>query len=245
MGQGALILTTVLKRWTPRRIGPDLKLWLRADLGITLVSGAVSVWADQSGNGHNFTQTTAANRFTYEPAGFNGKASCFGDSSSVAKVMTGPDNAFSSMTSGEVFIAMQKSADPSVGTGAGGLWQFSTDGQASHVPFTDSNIYDGWGSSLRKATGNPTPSLANRVVYSVRSAPNAWSNYIDGVQHFTTGTNTVAFPAQTAIGGTGAVTAIDGRIAEVIIFKRVLTSAERTRVHTYFTSRYGIAMVAG
>lgn len=40
----------------------DLALWLRADLGVTEVSGRVSVWADQSGNGRNATQGTAALR---------------------------------------------------------------------------------------------------------------------------------------------------------------------------------------
>lgn len=40
----------------------DLALWLRADLGVTIVSGRVSSWADQSGNGRDATQATAALR---------------------------------------------------------------------------------------------------------------------------------------------------------------------------------------
>lgn len=40
----------------------NLALWLRADLGVTEVAGRVSVWADQSGNGRDATQGTAANR---------------------------------------------------------------------------------------------------------------------------------------------------------------------------------------
>ena len=40
-----------------------------SDLGITLTSGKVSTWADQSGNSRNLTQTTAGNRPTYFATG--------------------------------------------------------------------------------------------------------------------------------------------------------------------------------
>lgn len=50
--------------WNPLRLGSKLKCWLRADKGITLTSGAVSTWADQSGNGFDFTQSTAGKRPT-------------------------------------------------------------------------------------------------------------------------------------------------------------------------------------
>lgn len=43
--------------WSPIALSP--LLWLRADLGITLRDDAyVTAWADQSGNGHDFTQAT-------------------------------------------------------------------------------------------------------------------------------------------------------------------------------------------
>lgn len=47
--------------FTPTDIA-NCKLWLEADKGITLDTG-VSVWADQSGNGNNFSQGTGA----YQP----------------------------------------------------------------------------------------------------------------------------------------------------------------------------------
>ena len=42
-----------------------LDLWLRADTGITVASGRVSAWADQSGAGNNAAQATAANQPAY------------------------------------------------------------------------------------------------------------------------------------------------------------------------------------
>jgi hypothetical protein len=61
--------------WTPRRLGSSLLGWWRADMGITLVSGVVSAWADQSGNGNHLTQTTAAHRpsYTASHADWNGR----------------------------------------------------------------------------------------------------------------------------------------------------------------------------
>ncbi len=46
-------------------LGPTmLRAWFRADLGVTEISNAVSVWADQSGNGNDVGQTTADDRPT-------------------------------------------------------------------------------------------------------------------------------------------------------------------------------------
>src|SRR5262245_16583890 len=48
-------------------------LWLRGDLGVTLTSGKVSTWADQSGGGFDLTQGTAGNRPTQVAAALGGK----------------------------------------------------------------------------------------------------------------------------------------------------------------------------
>lgn len=44
-------------------------LWLRADLGITLNGSDVSAWADQSGQGRDVSQGTAANQPAYNATG--------------------------------------------------------------------------------------------------------------------------------------------------------------------------------
>lgn len=59
---------------TPLSIfGASLIVWARADIGIATVSGKVSAWADQSGNGNNFAQATAGNRPAFNTAPLNGK----------------------------------------------------------------------------------------------------------------------------------------------------------------------------
>ena len=58
--------------WTPADI--DTALWLdAADAStVTIVDGAVSQWSDKSGNNNHYTQSTIANRPTYEAAVQNG-----------------------------------------------------------------------------------------------------------------------------------------------------------------------------
>jgi hypothetical protein len=56
------------RAWTPRALGSSLLGWWRADMGITLVSGVVSAWADQSGNGNHLVQSTANRRPAYSTA---------------------------------------------------------------------------------------------------------------------------------------------------------------------------------
>jgi hypothetical protein len=60
--------------WTPASL-TDVRLWLKADRGVTLVGADVNVWADQSGNGNDFSAAAAGNRplFIASDAGFNSK----------------------------------------------------------------------------------------------------------------------------------------------------------------------------
>lgn len=62
-GRGDLVLS-------PTQVS-GLALWLEADRGVTLTSGKVSTWADQSGNGRDFTQSTASVRPTVGTGGPN------------------------------------------------------------------------------------------------------------------------------------------------------------------------------
>ncbi len=69
--------------WTPASIGSSLKLWLDADdqSTVTQNAGAVSQWADKSGNGGDFTQATAILQPTYSAAAIGGKSAITFDGS--------------------------------------------------------------------------------------------------------------------------------------------------------------------
>ena len=65
-------LTPSFAQNTPTTV-PGLKVWLKADTGITLNAGNVASWADVSGNGNNATQANPPNQPEYVSAAFNGK----------------------------------------------------------------------------------------------------------------------------------------------------------------------------
>jgi hypothetical protein len=46
--------------------------WMDASAGVTESGGAVSAWADQSGNGNDFSQATGSLQPTYDATGLNG-----------------------------------------------------------------------------------------------------------------------------------------------------------------------------
>ena len=61
-----------LRLWTPADTTSTLWLDAADATTITTVSGRVSTWADKSGNGNNFSQSTAADRPVIAPAELNG-----------------------------------------------------------------------------------------------------------------------------------------------------------------------------
>ena len=68
-----IILQTNNRTQTPLIPQTNLKVWLKADEGITLNGSTVSNWEDQSGNGNDVSQSTALNQPTYIPDVLFGK----------------------------------------------------------------------------------------------------------------------------------------------------------------------------
>lgn len=62
------------RQWTPAQLSTALWLDAADTSTITLNGATVSQWNDKSGNGRNFSQTTAVNQPTYSAAAFNAKA---------------------------------------------------------------------------------------------------------------------------------------------------------------------------
>ncbi len=71
--------------WTPRRLSP--LAWWRADLGVTLASGAVAGWGDQGGGGVHLTQGTPAIRPTYIASGARKGQPCI-ETTSAGQMLT-------------------------------------------------------------------------------------------------------------------------------------------------------------
>ena len=68
---GAVVVAGSAYGWAPTDVA-GLTLWIHGDAGITLNSGNVSAWNDQSSNAHNFTQATTLKQPLFVSGGLNG-----------------------------------------------------------------------------------------------------------------------------------------------------------------------------
>jgi hypothetical protein len=143
-----------------------------------------------------------------------------------------------------VFIVVKVDNDPPGADAQTGFWVLGGSGQATHYPYTDSNIYDDAGSTVRKSTGNPTLSLSSAFrIYTVKSTAGEWTSWIDGTQHFTTGTNTVDDDPGAGIISLGTNSngdRLDGDVGEMLIYDAALSSTDREAVEAYLADKWGL-----
>lgn len=215
-----------------------LHVWLSADTITGKSNGAaLTTWADRSGNGYDATASGAPTYRTSVVNGepvvrFNGTTDYF----TFGNVLTG-------LTAAEVFAVVKIDNDPPGAFAQGGLWRMDTDTvNSTFYPFTDTVVYLGFGTTARKTVGNPAPALTSPRLLNVSSASGAWTTRLDGTQLFTTGTNTVAWPAAPLLGKSHGPYFLDGDIAEFLVFDHVLTADERANVNAYIADKYGLTL---
>ena len=224
-----------------------LAVWLDAGTLSLADADPVTTWADQSGNGRDFTQATSAQKPTYKTAIVNGEPVVRFDGTD--DVVVGPN--LSALTAATAFLVVKIDTEPPGNINQTGLWDFGThtgSGRATHYPFTDSNVYDGFGSTARKSTGNPTAALTSWRIYEVKTVSGEWTSRVDGVQHFTTATNTVGFTTAVRIGESWSNDTpatryyLDGDVAEFILYNSGLGTTDAGNVRSYLGTKYGITV---
>jgi hypothetical protein len=117
-----------------------------------------------------------------------------------------------------------------------GLWRFGG-GAASVYGDTNGFIGDDFGSSQGYA-GRPDRAINQPVIYNVLSHSNAWAMRFNGALFHERRTNTVQFAAAPCLGR--GASGFEGDIAEILLFDRVLTDAERDTVGAYLNSLYAV-----
>lgn len=196
----------------------------------------IATWPDDSGNGRDAT-TSGTARPTYKTSVVNSQPVLrfdgTGDMFALPNFLTG-------FTAGEVFVVLKLDADPPGADAQTGLWRMGSAGDATHYPYTDGTIYDGFGATVRKTTVNPTPSLAGAFrTYNVSSASGSWTSRLDGTQIYTTGTNTVGWHTAPLLGtSNGSTYWLDGDLALVVLYNAVLSAGDRSDVYDLIQSTY-------
>ncbi|MBK7872689.1 MAG: hypothetical protein IPJ74_19435 [Saprospiraceae bacterium] len=232
----------------PACVNGGVKLWLRADdVAIGNLVNALG-WSDYSNNENDFTTVVS------DPANISGSLNYnnyvefdSGDRLDKASIS-------SAFTAGEVFIVQQTAAD-----GGHGFYFGGTANSAWNAVSDD--IYENFGSSANRIgwdvntgtivdtyTGlmtipNANIELTNWNLYNVSAATNDWRAYLNGFTSAKISSGiTPAFPGANNYIGFGGATYLNGNISEVVLYSRALTDAERQKVQSYLSIKYGITL---
>ncbi len=220
-------------------------------IALTAFAGAnsafVKTWYDQSGNGHNVSQTVNGNQPRIVNSGtldvINGARAGLRWIGSIAGQMLVATAPFPS--SGELTVNM---VHKEVGRKNSWAWMLATDSDpggriSTHMAWGDGRIY--WdiggccGSPNRIQTTMPV-SVGSTNVFSFVSSASASSRaiYANGTS-FLTGTPVTSTVSRINLGSTGA-NAMNGMFGEFLVFPNLLTSGERRTIElsqkTYYST---------
>ncbi|WP_165920183.1 LamG-like jellyroll fold domain-containing protein [Chthoniobacter flavus] len=228
-------------------------IWLKADFGVTSdINGKVSAWADESGTGHSAVQTTAASSplFVNSPGSLlNGwPVLRFDGSSSYLSIPSAITDFSGGITA---FMVVKPTASGSrtyeryfdFGNGAPGNNILLCRGTN-----TTDMIYESLtGFSYNNATTLTAPSVLVQNQFQILTAAQSSSTaYIfqNGVQLATGTAFAIPSAARTSnyIGKSNWNDPLfQGDMAEVLIYNRLLSVAERKAVEAYLNQKYAIA----
>jgi len=226
-----------------------LSLWLKADAGVTLSGSNVTAWADQSGNGRNASPVDI--NPTYNSSDLNNKptislSSVAGETNKSFQISGNPMGA-----SGATAFVVNY-VDPDVfGSDQNGalLGNFGSAGDGSHWPYGlgEGSVYDSFATDTRKDDLGLPAGITNWNIYSVYSQNNDWKIFCNGTEFYSDSSNVysnaVANSTSLYIGmqnNAGTNQIFKGKVAEVVVYNRVLTTPQRQQVEAYLNTKYAI-----
>jgi len=235
--------------------GGDLRLWLDASQGVTLVSGAVDSWADQSGNGSDVSAVAATNRPGYNATVINNRASLSFATNDYLKNTTAAGSIFDDMDA-TLFVVFEGSSAAGVGqvfdTGTGG---------ASRRGIFQNAFGDGSSVSLFREVSPDNVTVdnaayANGDMLVFTGVYNSTSSRVTlhGASNTNGATNTGNLDSATTASGNPFVLGarftetsnfFNGKMAEFVVFDSVLNSAQEGIVQNNLSSKYDRALTTG
>ena len=228
--------------FSPLSLG-SVALWLRADQGITIATG-VSAWADLSGSGdanRNFVQATGAAQPTLNAAdaGYNGNPTLSFASASSQFLLSGTWSVAPSALCTVVVVGNNDNA---------ASLEVFTDGVPTTTLLLDNNtaatsVRIGETSTVSENSTNVSAASVIIGVYKPSDASGAI--YVNARTAVTTGSvGTATAPTGMSVGanGSGLAGFLNGKVAEVIVYRRALSQTEVNMVLAYCGGRYGIVV---
>jgi alpha-tubulin suppressor-like RCC1 family protein len=207
----------------------SIKLWLNAEAGVVASGGSVTAWADQSGSENNALCNSGHNPF-YVSNAVNGRPAI--------GFLWNPTNWYATSMAGPLSLGPETSV-----FAAASVYGYST----GSVITNDNHIYFGNDGSGYFATyyGNGT-SWNNTQSHSLQLPANTYNilesvngavetAHVNGILLQSRSNPMTAFSSGYTLGRD-----LNGYIAEVLVYNRSLTEAERIRVEGYLNRRYNI-----
>ena len=224
--------------FSPDDLGADLLYWGEADSLAYSDEASVTTWDNLATGGSSVTLThVGATAPIFDTTQINSLAAIrFEGANRLTFSSLGSPSAL------EAFVVWKKAgSDPGDGSSAEPWCITGDSGNATVYPFSDGNVYDNFGTTARKSTGNPSQALTSFHVYNVLSKSGEWTSRINGTQHYTTATNTFGIGGSvTPRIGSGIADFFTGHIACLILVDRELTSGERGDMLAYLQTKYGL-----
>jgi len=223
----------------------DLTFWLDAAVGIVLVGNKVSTWTDQTSTPLVASQGTDANRAVFEATGLNGHPTL--DFDGVNDEYTIPDNADLDISSSfTMYIVCQPELFDlrtmfSKNQTNSYVWSVDTGGkQRFQSSGTPAGIHDV--SSIGPATIAASESVILEIHYLLSGASevNFTKNGLSMGTVSSPANSIFASSIQAFLGSGAGINFFSGKISQVLLYKRLLTTEERNQVGTYLGARYGI-----
>ena len=232
------------RAFTPLDLSPALWLDAADTATITESGGSVSQWNDKSGNGRHVSQATAAQQPTTGAATHNGRnVVSFNGSQDLRNAAPNLDSDLTIVSVFKVAAATTYTM-PGIMLGSGNLgrpvdyWTTSTSTRRTYIDGrlattlgsnfkADHFIFKSWVLTYSKNTAAST-----RVAEYVNNSQNF--DVSDATSHTVSG--------QTLVVGRreDGVTRLNGQVAEAFIFAKVLSHVERSDLHIYLESKWGL-----
>lgn len=223
-----------------------LQQWLRSESAQSQFVGGVSIWPDESGSGHDATQTVPANQPFGVQADGNACKTAFEFFGNQFFNFNLPIDGWSQMT---VFLVAKSAVDPLSGSyssdAAAILWNENASWGNTFVTPYQADVSFRFGTTQvnnQPIYTRPVPIGQDFTITRAVHNGSTDSLYVNGLLALSQGSKNSALNGMTGTGYIGRGinnTFFNGEISEILVYNRVLSANEAASVESYLRNKFG------
>jgi hypothetical protein len=223
-----------------------LQQWLRSESAVSQFAGGVSIWPDQSGTGHDATQTVQANQPFGVQADGSACKSAFDFFGNQFFNFNLPIDGWSQMT---VFMVAKSAVDPLSGSwsseAAAIFWNENASWGNTFVTPYQADVSFRFGTTQVNNQPIYTRPVSVGQDFTITRAVHNGSTdslYVNGLLALSQGNKNAALNGMTGTGYIGQGvnnTFFNGEIGEILVYNRVLSANEAATVESYLRNKFG------